>query len=82
MSRGFFGNLPPAAHRPMNATELTPESLLPHRRPMLLVDEILTLADRVIVMNAGRVSGELPIDQCSENALGCLMGGAELAQAA
>lgn len=46
------------------------------------LDEILALADRVIVMNAGRVSGELPIAQCSENALGCLMGGAELAQAA
>ena len=40
------------------------------------LDEILALADRVIVMNAGRVAGELPIDQCSEAALGRLMGGA------
>ena len=40
------------------------------------LDEILALADRVIVMNAGRVSGELPIGQCSEAALGRLMGGA------
>ncbi len=40
------------------------------------LDEVLALADRVIVMNAGRVSGELPIDQCSESALGRLMGGA------
>ncbi|MBA4174966.1 MAG: heme ABC transporter ATP-binding protein [Leptothrix sp. (in: Bacteria)] len=40
------------------------------------LDEILALADRVIVMNAGRIAGELPIDQCSEAALGRLMGGA------
>ncbi len=40
------------------------------------LDEILALADRVIVMNAGRVVGELPIGQCSESALGRLMGGA------
>jgi simple sugar transport system ATP-binding protein len=31
----------------------------------------------VIVMNAGRISGELPIEQCTEAALGRLMGGAE-----
>jgi general nucleoside transport system ATP-binding protein len=40
------------------------------------LDEILALADRVIVMNAGRIAGELPIGQCSESALGRLMGGA------
>ena len=40
------------------------------------LDEILALADRVIVMNAGRVAGELPISQCSELALGRLMSGA------
>jgi simple sugar transport system ATP-binding protein len=40
------------------------------------LDEILALADRVVVMNAGRITGELPIDQCSEAALGRLMGGA------
>jgi len=34
------------------------------------------LADRVVVMNAGRVVGELAIDQCSEQVLGRLMGGA------
>ena len=60
MSRGFFGNLPPAAHRPMNATELTPESLLPHRRPMLLVDEILTLDDRCAVTRS-TVRGDWPL---------------------
>jgi general nucleoside transport system ATP-binding protein len=41
------------------------------------LDEVLALADRVIVMNAGRIAGELPIDQCSEQALGRLMGGAD-----
>ena len=40
------------------------------------LDEVLALADRVIVMNAGRIAGELPIAQCSEQALGRLMGGA------
>ncbi|MFM7506730.1 MAG: ABC transporter ATP-binding protein [Rubrivivax sp.] len=40
------------------------------------LDEILALSDRVVVMNAGRVAGELPIAQCSEAALGRLMGGA------
>ena len=43
------------------------------------LDEILALSDRVIVMNAGRIAGELPIDACSEQALGRLMGGAEAA---
>ncbi|HET9821846.1 MAG TPA: ABC transporter ATP-binding protein [Burkholderiaceae bacterium] len=50
-------------------------------RTVLLVsselDEVLALADRVLVMNAGRIAGELPIDRCSEAALGRLMGGAE-----
>ncbi|MBL8306535.1 MAG: ABC transporter ATP-binding protein [Rubrivivax sp.] len=40
------------------------------------LDEILALADRVVVMNAGRITGELPIEQCSETALGRLMAGA------
>jgi simple sugar transport system ATP-binding protein len=40
------------------------------------LDEILALADRVLVMNAGRIVGELPIAQCDEAALGRLMGGA------
>ncbi len=40
------------------------------------LDEILALSDRVIVMNAGRIAGVLPIDQCTESALGRLMGGA------
>jgi general nucleoside transport system ATP-binding protein len=41
------------------------------------LDEILALSDRVIVMNAGRVAGELPIEQCTEAALGRLMGGGD-----
>jgi general nucleoside transport system ATP-binding protein len=40
------------------------------------LDEVLALADRVIVMNAGRIAGELPIADCTEQALGRLMGGA------
>lgn len=40
------------------------------------LDEILALADRVIVMGGGCVVGELAIDACSEANLGRLMGGA------
>jgi simple sugar transport system ATP-binding protein len=36
----------------------------------------LALSDRVIVMNQGRVMGELPIDECNEAKLGMLMTGA------
>ena len=42
------------------------------------LDEILALADRVLVMNGGRIAGELPIAECSEAALGRLMAGAGL----
>jgi simple sugar transport system ATP-binding protein len=41
------------------------------------LDEILALADRVLVMNGGRIAGELAIEACSEGALGRLMGGAD-----
>ena len=40
------------------------------------LDEILTLADRVLVMNAGRITGERSIEACSEAELGLLMGDA------
>ena len=40
------------------------------------LDEILALADRVIVMGGGRVTGDLPIDACAEATLGRMMGGA------
>jgi simple sugar transport system ATP-binding protein len=46
------------------------------------LDEILALADRVLVMNCGRISGELPIDTCTEGALGRLMGDAGSPEAA
>jgi general nucleoside transport system ATP-binding protein len=39
------------------------------------LDEILALADRVVVMNQGRISGELPIAQCTEARIGLLMVG-------
>lgn len=37
------------------------------------LDEILALADRVIVMNQGHITGELPIHECTETKLGVLM---------
>jgi simple sugar transport system ATP-binding protein len=40
------------------------------------LDEILALSDRVLVMNQGRIAGELPIAACTESALGGLMTGA------
>jgi simple sugar transport system ATP-binding protein len=42
------------------------------------LDEILALADRVLVMQGGRIAGELPIDRCDEASLGRLMAGAGL----
>lgn len=39
------------------------------------LDEILALSNRVIVMNQGRVTGELAIKECSEANLGLLMTG-------
>ncbi len=46
------------------------------------LDEVLALADRVLVMDRGRIVGELPIERCSEAELGRLMGGAGHAKAA
>jgi simple sugar transport system ATP-binding protein len=40
------------------------------------LDEILALSDRVVVMNQGRIAGELAISQCTEAGLGLLMTGA------
>ena len=37
------------------------------------LDEILALSDRVLVMNEGRITGELPIAECTEAKLGLLM---------
>ena len=39
------------------------------------LDEILDLADRVVVMNCGRIAGELLIADCTEAGLGLLMTG-------
>jgi len=38
------------------------------------LDEILALADRVVVMNGGRITGERAIEDCDEKTLGLLMG--------
>ncbi|WP_173894004.1 ABC transporter ATP-binding protein [Uliginosibacterium sp. TH139] len=46
------------------------------------LDEILALADRVLVMNAGRITGELPIEACDEKTLGMLMSETDVAQVA
>jgi simple sugar transport system ATP-binding protein len=43
------------------------------------LDEILALADRVLVMHAGRIVGERTIDQCTEAQLGLMMAGEALA---
>jgi simple sugar transport system ATP-binding protein len=43
------------------------------------LDEVLALADRVLVMHAGRVAGERAIAACDEATLGRLMGGVESA---
>jgi len=37
------------------------------------LDEILALSDRVLVMNEGRITGELPIAECNEAQIGMLM---------
>jgi simple sugar transport system ATP-binding protein len=39
------------------------------------LDEILALSDRVLVMNQGRITGALPIADCTEASLGLLMAG-------
>lgn len=43
------------------------------------LDEILTLSDRVLVMNQGEITGELPVDQCDEVRIGLLMAGSSSA---
>lgn len=52
-------------------------ALRDHGCAVLLVsselDEILALSDRVIVMNQGGITGELPIHECTETRLGLLM---------
>jgi general nucleoside transport system ATP-binding protein len=37
------------------------------------LEEILALSDRVIVMNQGQITGELPVAECDEKNLGLLM---------
>ena len=44
------------------------------------LDEILALSDRVLVMDRGRIAGELAIADCTEAALGRLMAGASAAE--
>lgn len=37
------------------------------------LDEILALSDRVVVMNQGRITGQLPVHECTEKKLGLYM---------
>jgi general nucleoside transport system ATP-binding protein len=37
------------------------------------LEEILALSDRVIVMNQGHITGELPVQECNEHNVGLLM---------
>ena len=46
------------------------------------LDEVLALADRVIVMCGGRFTGELPKGRCTEREIGRLMAGAAQAEPA
>jgi simple sugar transport system ATP-binding protein len=41
------------------------------------LDEILSLADRILVMFAGRIMGEVPVGQADERTLGLMMAGAK-----
>nr|WP_295782584.1 ABC transporter ATP-binding protein [Rhodoferax sp.] len=46
------------------------------------LDEILALANRVIVMNQGHITGELAIEECTEASIGLLMVGDAVGEAA
>ena len=43
------------------------------------LDEILSLADRILVMFAGRIVGEVAPDRADERRLGLMMAGADAA---
>jgi simple sugar transport system ATP-binding protein len=65
---------------------LAREAMAPESPPTVLLvsselDEILALSDRVLVMDRGRIAGELAIADCSEAALGRLMAGVGAGQA-
>jgi len=46
------------------------------------LDEVMSLADRILVMCGGRVVGEVPGDQADERMLGLMMANAVPEQAA
>ncbi len=46
------------------------------------LEEILALSDRVLVMNQGHITGELPVHECNEHNLGLLMVSQDSSQAA
>jgi ABC-type uncharacterized transport system ATPase subunit len=66
----------------VGATEYVHDRLREQRKggaAILLVsedlDEILKLSDRVVVMHAGQIMGDLPVEQATIERLGLLMGG-------
>ena len=46
------------------------------------LEEVMSLADRILVMFDGRIVGEVPADQADERTLGLMMAGVDPAQAA
>ncbi len=71
----------------VGATEYVHERLRDQRKrgaAILLVsedlDEVLKLSDRVIVMHAGQIMGDLPVEEATIDRLGMLMGGVKEAQ--
>jgi ABC-type uncharacterized transport system ATPase subunit len=73
----------------IGATEAIHTEIMRQRaegRAILLIsvqlDELIALADRILVMFAGRIMGELPGDGVSEEELGFMMAGADRDEAA
>ncbi len=66
----------------IGATEAIHDEIMRQReagRAVLLIsvqlDELIAIADRILVMFSGRIMGDLPADDVSEEALGLLMAG-------
>ena len=80
LARGLKGDEAPKL-TPSCATVVAEGQVVRVHTDRALEARILALADRVLVMNEGRVTGELPIEECSESQLGVLMTGGGTPQA-
>ena len=58
-------------------TVVTPEQVAGGEDVTIARDELIALADRILVMFNGLIMGELPGDSVSEEALGLLMAGVQ-----